>query len=325
MKLNTNKVLFLFSLVTVFLLSYKHVAATDYKNRLSILPFENPGGWTAPYNPGGLITKILKQSIILKNNFHISPSFSRPDSGKIKTAGMQKMKKPGHMHLPRNQINHPAQFILKGRVLNFTPGKPPSRAQLIFNIGDAIKQKAEVEVELELINHHMGKTLDKKNFKIVSSAGSSLFDLDASEVDLDSMQFQKSSIGKALLDLNKQMNVFIMATLYPLPLEGEVIAVNAKRNEVIINVGQIHGISFGEFFTVYSVTLQYKDPLSQIDLGNKFMRRGVIRVKYVQESLSIASIIAGEGYEMGELVRSRKTNPVWMGLDPSPISSIIRF
>lgn len=40
------------------------------------------------------------------------------------------------------------------------------------------------------------------------------------------------------------------------------------------------------------------------------MRRGVIRVKDVQEGFSIAAIMAGEGFEVGELAQSRKTNPV---------------
>jgi hypothetical protein len=296
---NNIKSLFFFSIATFFIFLSQNVAASEYKNRLSILPVESPVGWTAPYSPGDLITNILKRSITETEFFQLSPP-PAPPSSKPK-----KMKKPG-----KTQLNHPTQFILKGRVLNFTPGSPPSRAQLILNIGDAIKQKAEVEVELQLINHHMGKMVDKKIFKIVSSAGTVPFDLDAAEVDIDSAQFQKSSVGKALLELNRKMNAFLITTLHPLPLEGEIISVIPEKQEVIINVGKIHGIDFGDFFNVYSVTLKYKDPFTQKDLGDKIMRRGVIRVKDVQEGFSIAAIMAGEGFEVGELAQSRKTNPV---------------
>ena len=106
------------------------------------------------------------------------------------------------------------------------------------------------------------------------------------------------------------MNAFLITALHPLPLEGEIISVIPEKKEVVINVGKIHGIDFGDFFNVYSVTLKYKDPFTQKELGNKFMRRGVIRVKDVQEGFSIASIIAGEGFEIGELAQSRKTNSI---------------
>lgn len=296
---NNIKSLFFFSIAIFFIFLSQNVAASEYKNRLSILLIESPVGWTAPYSPGDLITNILKRSITETNFFQLSPPPVLPSSKS------KKMKKPD-----RTQLNHPAQFILKGRVLNFTPGKPPSRAQLILNIGDAIKQKAEVEVELQLINHHMGKTVKTKTFKIVSSAGTVPFDLNSAKVDINSERFQKSSIGRAIFELNQKVNAFLLTTLHPLPLEGEIISVIPEKREVIINVGKIHGIDFGDFFNVYSVTLKYKDLFTQKDLGDKFMRRGVIRVKDVQEGFSIAAIMAGEGFEVGELAQSRKTNPV---------------
>ncbi|GJL78242.1 MAG: hypothetical protein NPINA01_12310 [Nitrospinaceae bacterium] len=303
-----NAINFCISLTTFFLLLSGDVAATEYKNRLSVLPIENPVGWAAPYDPGDLVTTLLKRSIAEKNNFYLAPPPSFPNQGKPKKS--KQIEKAGTLPSSPAQINHPSQFILKGRVLNFTAGKPPSRAQLILNIGNAMKQKAEMEVELQLINHHLKKTVEKKVFKIASSAGTVPFDLDAAEVDLNSAKFQKSSIGKALGHLAQQVNEFLMTALHPLPLEGEVISVNAEKKEIIINVGQVHGIDFGDFFNVYSVTLQYKDPFTQLDLGNKFWRRAVVRVKDVQEGFSIAAIVAGEGIEKGELVRSRKTNTV---------------
>jgi hypothetical protein len=304
------KFIFFISLATIFGFLSQNVAASEYKNRLSILPFESPVGWTAPYNPGDLITDILKQSIDETDFFQLSPppASSLPQPKKIKQ--LQKIEKPDIGQSGKTQLNHPTQFILKGRVLNFTPGSPPSRAQLILNIGDAIKQKAEVDIELQLINHHMGKMVDKRIFKNVSSAGTVPFALDAAQVDIDSDRFQKSSIGRALSELNQKVNAFLITTLHPLPLEGEIISVIPENQEVIINVGKIHGIDFGDFFNVYSVTLKYKDPFTQKDLGDKFMRRGVIRVKDVQEGFSIAAIIAGEGFEIGELAQSRKTNPI---------------
>jgi len=304
MKQNTIKITFSVIGISIFLFLAQRVDAGDHKNRLSIIPLENPAGWAAPYNPGKIITEMLKQSVSGQGSFHLFPpprqsGFTQNSMKSTKT----KMQSPG------TQLNHPVQFILGGKVLHFTPGKPPSRAQIILNIGDALKQRAEVEIELELTNHHLGNSVAKKNFKVHSIGGTVPFDLDASKVDFDSPKFQNSSLGKALLELNHRISAFMMTALHPLPLEAEVISVNAENKEVIINVGHIDGIDFGDLFNVYVVTLQYKDPFTEMDLGSRFARRGVIRVKDVQEGFSIAAIVAGEGFTMGELARSRKTNP----------------
>jgi len=306
MEQNTIKYIFSIIGIPIFLFFSHAAEAGDHRNRLSIIPLENPAGWAALYNPGKIIAEMLKQSVSGQRSFHLSPPPPRQSGVK-----QIKQKSPeSKMQSGGTQLHHPIQFILQGKVLHFTPGKPPSRAQIILNIGDALKQRAEVEIELELSNHHLGNSIAKKKFTVDSIAGTVPFDLDASVVDFDSPKFQNSSIGKALLDLTHRINSFIMTTLHPLPLEAEVISVKADAKEVIINVGQIDGIDFGDLFNVYSVTLQYKDPFTQMELGNKFYRRGVIRVSDVQEGFSIAAIIAGEGFAMGELVRSRKTKTI---------------
>lgn len=296
MEKNSIKSLFSIIGISIFLFLAQKVEAGDHKNRLSINNLENPAGWAAPYNPGIIIAEMLKQTISNQGSFHLSPT-PQPS---------RESDKPSE----GSQLKHPIQYILGGNVLHFTPGKPPTRAQIILNIGEAMKQRAEVAIELELTSHHIGTSIAKKKFIIDSIAGTVPFDLDASAVSFDSQNFQNSSIGKALMDLNHQVNAFMMTTLHPLPLEAEVISVDSEKKEVIINVGHLDGIDFGDIFSVYSVILQYKDPYTQMNLGSGFTRRGVIRVNNVQEGFSTAAIIAGEGFTLGELARSRKTNPV---------------
>ncbi len=275
------------------------------------MPLENPAGWAATYHPGKIIAEMLQQSFAGQEIFHLAPAPKSPRLQQIK-----KKASGGKMHSGGTQLNHPIQYILAGKILHFTPGQPPSRAQIILNVGDALKQRAVIDIELELTNHHLQTSIAKRKFRINSIAGTVPYSLDASKVDFYSPKFQNSSIGKALLDLNRQVHAFMMMNLYPLPLEAEVTSVNQDKKEVVINVGRVDGIDFGELFNVYSVTLNYKDPFTQMDLGSGFTRRGVIRVKDVHEGFSIAAIEAGQGFETGELVRSRTTNPV--PLDPGP-------
>jgi hypothetical protein len=289
----------------------QNVGAGDHKKRLSIIPLENPTGWAASYSPGKIIAEMLQNSISDKESFHLTP---RPS----KSSSRQNKKKPAGLKMTSGMalLNHPIQYILGGKILHFTPGRPPSRAQIILNIGDALKQRAEMEIELEIISHHLEKSIARKKFKISSIAGTTPFDLDATKVEYDSPQFLNSSIGKALQELNQEANEFMMTVLHPLPLEAEVISVNPEKMEVIINVGQLDGIDFGDLFNVYSVTMQYKDPFTQIDLGSGFSRRGVIKVNTVQEGYSKAAIVAGEGFQMGELAQSRKSNPAFINRTP---------
>ncbi len=305
MRQNTIKGLFTIIGVPILLFFAQNIEAGEYKKRLSVLPLENPAGWAAPYNPGKIIADMLKQSISSQDSFHLSPLPKQPRSRKKK-----KNSTGNKMSSVLGQLNHPIQYILGGKILHFTPGKPPSRAQIILNIGAALKQRAELEIELELTSHHLDKSIAKKKFKLSSIAGTTSFDLDASKVEYDSPEFQNSSIGNVLLELNHRVNAFMMSALHPLPLEAEIISVNPEKMEVIINVGKIDGIDFGDLFNVYSVTMQYKDPFTEMDLGSGFARRGVIQVNTVQEGYSKAVIIAGEGFKMGELAQSRKTNPV---------------
>lgn len=307
----TIKRLFFIIGVPIFTLLAQNVDAGEHKKRLSIIPLENPTGWAASYNPGKIIAEILTQSLSNSNRFHLSPPPSQSPSrqNKEETSGAQKPAM-------QTQLNHPIQYILGGKILHFTPGRPPSRAQIILNIGDALKQRAEMEIELELISHHLEKTIARNKFKISSIAGTTPFDFDASRVEFDSPEFQNSSIGKALQELDQKVNGFMMTALHPLPLEAEIISVDPEKMEVIMNVGQLDGIDFGDLFDVYSVTMQYKDPFTEMDLGSGFARRGVIKVSTVQEGYSIAAILAGDGFKMGELAQSRKTNPVLLDRNP---------
>ncbi|MFQ5449899.1 MAG: hypothetical protein ACE5E9_04685 [Nitrospinaceae bacterium] len=313
--------------VPVFLILFQESAFPGYINRLSIQALENPLGWTGPYHPGKLITAMLMKSLSRDGKFHVAeyPSASeplevskndfKPEKGKGFGTASSSGKKDGQTGtkpasgVTAGNIFHPAQFVVQGRVLEFVPGKPPTRAEILLNTGDVLKQKAEVEVELDLATHHTGRTLVSRRFKVVTSSGVVPYTFDNLPVDPDAGEFQKSSIGKALASLTRQMVSFITSNLYILPLEGEIIFVDKDKKEVVINVGRVNGIGFGDFFNVYSVFLKYTDPFSQMDLGDKFTRRGVIRIKNIQEGFSVADIVAGDGFENGELVQSRKTNP----------------
>ena len=276
----------------LFLIFSSETVSAQYRNKLSVLPIGNPAGWTAAYAPGALVTRMLKHSMAENGKFHLFP----PPKDRNATDGM---------------MNHPAQFLVLGQVLTFNPGEPPTKAQKVFAAPETIKQRAEVEIEIELRSHHAREFIAHKRFQAQSISGVIPFEFDGTRLDFKDPHFQRTSLGKTLLDLNHKIDDFITRTLYTQPLQGEIIAVDVKKKEILINLGRQSGIDFGDDFNVYSVTLNQKDPFTQKDLGGRFIRQGVIRVRDVQDNFSIAAIMAGREFKKGELVRSRKTNPIY--------------
>ncbi len=276
----------------LILMTAANPVSAQYKNKLSILPIENPAGWTADYAPGELVTRMLKHSVAENGAFHLYPAPKKQAGDKA-------------------SMNHPAQFLVQGRVLVFDPGEPPTKAQKVFDAPETIKQRAEIEIEIELSSHHAREFLGRQRFQAQSIAGVIPFEFDGTQLDFHDPQFLRTSIGKTLADLNRQIHAFITQTLYVQPLQGEIVGVDKEKMEVLINLGRENGIGFGDDFNVYSVTLNQKDPYSKRDLGGRFTRQGVVRVRQVHAGFSIAAIMAGKEFQQGQLVRSRKTNPVY--------------
>ena len=51
-----------------------------------------------------------------------------------------------------------------------------------------------------------------------------------------------------------------------------------KNEDVLINIGRQNGIKVGDSFRVFSLGLNLSDPLTNIDLGDIYVKMGVIRV-----------------------------------------------
>ena len=313
---STLKTISVWAILVVALVCVPAAAWAGYKNKISVLPLEDPPGWTAGYAPGAVVTGMLKHSLTQSSRYHIYPPPKKKESRQTPPRPGSKTAKPVSQKMKNgganaNTMKHPVRFLVQGKVLHFDPGEPPTKAQKVFNAPESIKQRAEVEIEIELASHHTGNAIARKTFRTHSIAGVVPFEYDGSPLRVFDAGFQRTSLGKALSQLDQEINAYIAKTLHPLPLEAEIIAVDAGSREVIINAGKENGIGFGDFFTVYTVTLENRDPFSQKELGGRFTRRGVVRVRDVQENFSVAAIMAGEGFQAGELVRSKKTNPAF--------------
>ena len=167
-------------------------------------------------------------------------------------------------------------------------------------------ENAEIEVEINLIKSHSKKIIASKKIKYSSSDGRAPYINPEEAGTIDNEMIGNSSMGLALLNLRRNAASFIVETLKLYPLDGEIISVDESKEEAVINLGRINGVKVRDLFSVFSVESHFVDPLNQMDLGEKLNRKGVVKVREVQENFSRVVIMAGKGFASGDLVRSKK-------------------
>ena len=149
---------------------------------------------------------------------------------------------------------------------------------------------------------HTGRSFAKKTFTVRSNTGRKSFDIDSQNISYKLDKFKTHSIGKALLNLNDQVQIFIYKTLDRVPLEGDLISVDHKNNSAIINLGKANGVNVRDVFTVFSVEPKFNVPVDNVDLGDRFSRKGIIKISEVQGRFSKAQIVVGINFTPGDLV-----------------------
>jgi hypothetical protein len=193
-------------------------------------------------------------------------------------------------------------FEIKGQVVKFDPGN--KNAAMMDKDKVSTTEQAELEVMLQLVQNKTGRVIYKQKFRAFSNSGRRPF---SKELD---MSFageggkESSSMSIALSFLTREMFSFVNNTISKDPLEGEIIAI--KNEDVLINIGSQNGVRVGDRFRVHSVGLKLNDPLTEYDLGDIYVKMGVIQVLESMLGFSKAKIIVGKDFMPGNLVRSFK-------------------
>ena len=163
-----------------------------------------------------------------------------------------------------------SQYKIRGDILIFDPDTNPLKKSHTAKEAKFHQERAFIQANIELVNLHTGRLLVKKIFTASSGTGRKIFNLNLTEdTDYRSDKFKSHSIGRALWQLNDQVQMFIYKTLNAVPLEGDLIWVDHKNNSAIINLGKANGIKVRDVFTVFSVEPSFKDPVDKVDLGER--------------------------------------------------------
>ncbi len=258
-----------------------------FKKTVAIAPLANPWNFSGDYNPGAIISEEIKRRL-------------KALGGAVLVSVDGAETNPA---LKRDRLSKP-QIIIKGRILKFLSNIPRVESNRV-SLG-SFQEQAEVEIEIELVSAITGAILSGRKLTATSINGTLYFKNTVGTLEFGHTGFLHTSMGLALESLISETVLFILGELKTIPLEAQVISVDENKEEVLINVGRANGIEPSDDFAVYSVSRDHIDPANDSNLGDRFVLKGVIRIKNVNEGFSEGVIMAGEKFSMSDVVRSRE-------------------
>lgn len=338
-------------IVFVLLLSiFPYPSEAFYKKKVLVGQFQNPANWDKPYHPGNIIAELIARELLRQKRYQVisatgnmmpemSSQYSSPDENGVEPAILdyRKTNFPEILFIqnPASEVRKPgmggksdkmdqdslwpvalgetpkksAYTEVRGKIIKFLP-------DMDDDSGSLQREKAEIQIHIELVQNKTGRVLNEKTFKISSSTGTEPFSTEKLNSPNGYGTPGLSSMNKALNSLRRQLGSYIAEVLDSLLLEGEIIASKRKEiykngieepeieEEILINLGSSNGIRIGDQLQVDAVGLRLKDLYTPMDLGDVYVRAGVIQILHTWEGTAKAIPLAGKDFETGFIVRS---------------------
>lgn len=214
------------------------------------------------------------------------------------------------------ETQSPSMTKIRGTVLKFEPDQKMMKSTGSTSMGSLEREMAEIQIHVEIVQNKTGRTLFEKTFKATSRLGNRPFlgDEINSAVSIEKPEF--SSMKYAVDRLRREIGEFITEKLDSVLLEGEGIAINKKEiknqsgkiveseEEILVNLGKVNGVRIGDLLEVHAISLGLHDPFSGNDLGDIYVRTGVIKVLHAWDGFSKAVSLGGMNFKKGFLVRA---------------------
>ncbi len=152
-----------------------------------------------------------------------------------------------------------------------------------------------------------GKGESKRESTSLIGGGGSWHGFGAGGVDFGSSDFQETIIGEAVKQAVEQLSGNVIAAKDKLQartivVEGLVASVDADG--VVLNVGAKAGLKVGDQLSIERVSKEIKDPATGKVLRRMSAKIGVVQVTDVDDVSSVAKVISGTGFKMGDLAKT---------------------
>lgn len=170
--------------------------------------------------------------------------------------------------------------------------------------------ESQVAVDIRLIDTFTGQVIAAKTCKGFAKSKGRALSLGlsgtshghAGSIGFGGEDFQKTPLGDAMRDAISNCVNYIVVEMNKIPWAGKVMKVTPD-GKVYINCGSRNNVNVGDTFSVYKVGEKFVDEDTGEDLGAEESLLGTIKISEVKEKLSICSVVSGQGYAKGNVIR----------------------
>lgn len=152
-----------------------------------------------------------------------------------------------------------------------------------------------------------GKGESKRTSTSMLGGGGSWGGFGAGGVNFGSSDFQNTIIGEATKAAVEQLSAGVIAgkdklQVRQVVVEGLVAAV--EGGQLVLNVGGKAGVKVGDQLNVERVSREIKDPATGKVIRRMTSNVGVVRVTDVDDGSSVATVVSGSGFKVGDAVKT---------------------
>ena len=185
-----------------------------------------------------------------------------------------------------------------------------------FGIGGVSQKKSKAIVGLtarvvdvdtgEIMAVAEGRGESKRESTSLLGGGGSWGGFGSGRVDFGSSDFQSTIIGEAVKAAVATLSLEVVGCddkleLREVVVQGLVAAV--EGSQIVLNVGAKDGLKIGDRLSVERVTKEITDPTTNRVIRRLSTQLGVLRVVDVDEVSSVAAVVSGGGFKIGDMVK----------------------
>ncbi len=154
-----------------------------------------------------------------------------------------------------------------------------------------------------------GKGESSRGSLSMGGAGGNWHGAGGGHIDMGSSDFQNTIIGEATKLAVNQLSNGIVADQDKLKVEAHTVVVNGlvaavDGGQIVLNIGGKAGVKVGDQLNVERVTKEIKDPTSGQVIRRMTAPVGVIKITDVDDVSSVASVVSGMGFKVGDAVKT---------------------
>lgn len=161
--------------------------------------------------------------------------------------------------------------------------------------------KVRIALNIRLIDVTTGQVLASRMVDGEAVDRSFLGRVDSKHVGLEGDQKTSPSMGEAVGELMDDAVLGIIEGMSKIPWQGSVIKVSGR--EIWVNAGTQENVEPGMELVVYERGEEMIDPETNENLGRMDEEIGLVRIDKTSQRFSIATVVEGEGFARGNLVK----------------------